>query len=107
MRKLTRLAALGVLIASIGLLLPFEANAEKVSISGRHTRAEIAQKCAAVGGDAIGVDNSSGDYSCFNPHKGTSVSCDEKGKCTGYVPRRSGISPRSIDDVLRRPLNNK
>jgi len=98
---------MGILIASIGLMLPFEANAEKVSIRGKHTRAEIAQKCAAVGGDALGVENKSGDYACFNPNKGTNVQCNEKGKCTGYVPRAGGTPPRNIDDVLRRPLNNK
>ena len=106
MSKLTRLAAMGMLIASMGLLLPFEANAKKVSISGTHSRAEIAQKCDAVGGVKNNTGGTSGSYGCENLDKGTSVTCNEKGKCTGWVPSKGGGVP-SIDDVLRRPLKNK
>jgi hypothetical protein len=110
MRKLTRLAAMGTLIASTALPLPFEANAKKVSISGTHTRAEIAQKCDAVGGVKSNTGGTSGGYGCENLDKGTSVNCNEQGQCTGWVPSKKGRDTRSINevfDVSRRPQINK
>ena len=78
------------LVAVVSILISFvvftdPALAKKVSIGGTHSIGEIKGKCAAIGG--LFDTNSSGGYSCANVGKGT-VSCDAKGKCTGWVPGR-------------------
>ena len=62
------------------------ASARVVQISGTHSKAEIGAKCAAAGG--ISEGGKGGGYGCFNGNKGTSVDCDAKGHCVGWVPGR-------------------
>jgi hypothetical protein len=63
-----------------------EALAKEVAIRGTHSRAEIARKCDAVGGFKDNTAGKSGGYGCWNFSKTTSVTCDAKGHCTGWVP---------------------
>ena len=63
-----------------------DGNARVIQISGTHSRGEIAAKCDAVGGEKGGTSAKHGGYTCDNFDKGTSVACNAKGHCTGYVP---------------------
>jgi hypothetical protein len=63
-----------------------ESLAKQIKIGGRHSRAEIAQKCDAIGGTKVGTGSKSGGYGCWNIKKDTQVECDSKGRCTGWVP---------------------
>lgn len=84
---LWNLIAAGAIVATT-LIAPSTAFAEKVDISGTHSRQEIADKCKAVGGVGVNTQGTSGGYGCENLDKGTSVNCDANGKCTGWVPGR-------------------
>jgi len=82
MSKLIRIATAA---AVIGFMIG-DASARTITISGTHTRSEIAGKCDAVGGVKVGTGASKGGFGCENLDKGTSVNCDAKGHCTGWVP---------------------
>ncbi len=83
MSKLIRIATA---IVAISFMIG-DANAKTIKIGGTHTRTEIAKKCDAVGGVKVGTGASKGSFGCENMDKGTSVSCDSKGRCTGWVPK--------------------
>ena|SRR6266849_2040664 len=72
--------------------------AKDVSISGTHSIGEIQQKCDAAGGDFAG-GLKGGGYGCMNGGKGTSIVCENNGKCKGSVPATT--KPGSIDNILR------
>ena len=82
MSKLLRIATA---IVAIGFLVG-DAGAKTVNIGGSHTRGEIGKKCDSVGGVKVGTGAKSGGFGCENLNKGTSVNCDAKGHCTGWVP---------------------
>lgn len=65
------------------ILLAGDAMARKVTISGRHSRAEIAGKCHAIGGARFATGSKSGSYGCFNARRDTTVECDSRGRGTG------------------------
>lgn len=75
-------------VAVLVLLAPVsEAVAKSVSISGKHTRGEIANKCFKHGGQFYGLSKKDGGgFGCINESKGTAVHCTSDGKCTGEVP---------------------
>jgi hypothetical protein len=66
-----------------------DATARSVSISGTHSRSEIAGKCSAAGGLSSSGPNG---YGCVNVDKGTGVNCDTKGHCNGWVPGVRGVN---------------
>lgn len=85
--KVLKQETLGVLI-SVPLMLAAtgETFAWEKQFSG--TRDQVRKACAQVGG----VINEGGNYtSCYNPNKGTGVSCGDDGKCGGGGP---GPMPR-------------
>ena len=73
-------------VATMALTAPSAAFAKTVNISGTHSRQEIATACKAVNGEANNTSGTSGSYGCDNLNKGTSVNCNAKGVCTGWVP---------------------
>ncbi len=69
------------------LALTFQLNAclaEKVNLSGTHSRGEIKRACKGVG---TYHSTEGGSYGCINGEKGTSIKCSSDGKCTGSVPQ--------------------
>ena len=62
-----------------------DGNAQAVHISGIQTRVEIKAKCEAAGGEYHSTGNKNG-FGCDNQSKDTSMTCDPKGHCIGYVP---------------------
>lgn len=100
---LWNLIAAGSIVAA-ALIAPSAAFAEKVSISGTHSREEIASKCKAVGGVGVNTQGTSGGYGCENLDKGTSVDCDAKGNCTGWVPGR--VAPGTRNNNFNVPQSN-
>jgi hypothetical protein len=97
---LWNLIAAGAIVATT-LIAPSAAFAEKVDISGKHSREEIAEKCKAVGGVGVNTKGTSGGYGCENLDKGTSVDCDANGKCTGWVPARVTPGTRKNFDAVQ------
>lgn len=102
----------GLLISAIALgALGLSCNgalAKKVSISGTHSAGQIEATCGNVGG--VYAQSRSG-YSCTKLCGATgtsncSVSCNNRGKCTGTVPRGSG-SPRTLAGILHPPSKLK
>jgi hypothetical protein len=77
--------AFGFAIISALALVGTPAAARTVTISGNHGAGEIQQKCEAAGGDFAG-GLKGGGYGCMNGAKGTSIVCDNNGKCKGSVP---------------------
>jgi hypothetical protein len=80
--------SLVALVAILGCFVLFTdpAVARRVTIGGTHSSGEIKAKCAAVNG--VFTSGSAG-YGCTNDSNGfTSVSCDAKGRCHGWVPGR-------------------
>jgi hypothetical protein len=78
--------------------------AERISISGTHSKSEIAKTCGKVDGDSFTVPN--GGYGCANGCKDSSgeldvctVTCNKEGKCEGSVPDRR-VDEKDIRDVL-------
>ena len=86
MRRLT-IGSVLLSILAVMAIMATDADARRVTISGTHSRGEIKKACAAVDGICGGCNATSGKYSCDNLNKGTSVTCDPQGHCTGYVPR--------------------
>ncbi len=75
-------------VVLLAVSIPLSASyARTFSLSGKHSRAEIASKCDAAGGVKSNTSGKSGKYSCNNLDKGTSVDCNANGKCTGTVPQ--------------------
>jgi len=72
--------------------------ATKVNISGTWSRSQIKKDCDAVGGAY--ADLGKNGYLCDNG--GNHVSCNNRGKCTGYNPRQSH-PPHTIGGILRPP----
>lgn len=82
--------------------------AERVSISGTHSKSEIGKTCDKVGGDSFTVPG--GGYGCANSCKDSSgqldvctVTCNKSGKCEGSVPDRR-VHERDMPDVLNNTL---
>jgi hypothetical protein len=90
--------AFGFAIVSTLVLLGTPATAKNVVISGNHGIGEIQQKCDAAGGVFQG-GLKGGGYGCTNFDNGVVVTCTNKGKCSGAVPRK--VPPGSIVDILR------
>jgi len=76
-------ALVAILVSFVAFMDP--ALAKRVSVGGTHSSGELKAKCAAIGG--VFTQESWGGSSCINSSKGTSVNCDAKGRCWGYVPR--------------------
>ena len=94
--KLTFLAA--ALAALFFATVVEPAFAQIVSISGTHSRAEIKSKCDAAGGDyheEHGSQGQSTGYYCGAP-SGNGVSCDNKGKCEGFVNAQTTPPPGPV-----------
>lgn len=94
---------LAALILVAGMIGPFagEALARTVTISGRHSQAEIKSTCkAAEGSFSPNTVNPPGGYACDNVAKGTSVTCDSKGHCTGTVPRQAPGGLQTVGGLL-------
>jgi hypothetical protein len=79
--------------------------AERVSISGTHSKSEIGKTCDKVGGDSFTVPG--GGYGCANSCKDSSgqldvctVTCNKGGKCEGSVPDRR-VHEKDMVDVLK------
>jgi hypothetical protein len=75
-----------------------------VTIGGKHSSAEIKQKCGEAGGRYFEGDYT---YGCVNDTKGTEVICDKgNGKCHGYVPIMKGLGGANraapgVSEILR------
>ena len=82
MSKLLKISTVAVVV----VFMVSDVYAKTVSIGGTHSRAEIGKKCDAVGGVKVGTGAKSGGFGCENLDKGTSVNCNSKGQCTGWVP---------------------
>lgn len=95
----TKLHSLAVIVA-FGTLafLANAASARAVQIGGTHSKAEIGAKCATTGG--MTEHGKGGGYGCFNQNKGTSVDCDAKGHCVGWVPGRVGPGGSRVGNIL-------
>jgi hypothetical protein len=96
MRKLPAFA-FGFVIFGTLALPTIPTLAKPVPISGTHGAGEIEQKCEGVGVFSGGLKG--GGYACNNLDKGTSVICNNNGKCTGNVPRT--MKGGSIDTIMR------
>lgn len=80
--------------------------AKKVSISGTHSAGQISSTCAKIGGAGGTFSQTSNGYQCVNQNNGILVSCNNKGKCSGDIPR-SGRSPHTLGGILYQPSGNK
>jgi len=83
---------------AVAILASTSAVAKRVSISGTWSRSQIKKDCDAVG--ASYVDDGKNGYSCIN--LGTDVTCTNRGKCTGWVPRQRN-PPHTIGGILHPP----
>ena len=92
-QTMSRAAAAVIFALASSTILVEEASATTVSISGTHSKGEIKKACGAVGGMSIEGQGGVG-YGCFNPNKNTTVACNNKGVCTGYVPHQTPGTPR-------------
>jgi|GEM_PF-4173725 len=84
--------------AVVGFASP--AFAERVRLSGTHTKDEVNKACddLANGVKVAGPDGKG--YGCYNEDNGVMVACTDKGECIGFIPREQ-IPPESrIDDFL-------
>jgi hypothetical protein len=74
--------------------------AERVVLSGTHSKAEVKTACDGVGGINTAGYNGKG-YGCYNPNNGVMVGCSDGGVCTGYIPaKRTKVSHSNILDFL-------
>lgn len=85
--------------AVVGFASP--AFAERVVLSGTHTKDEVNKACDGLAnGIKVAGPNGKG-YGCYNEDNGVLVACSDNGVCTGYIPREQ-IPPESrIDDFLK------
>lgn len=89
-----------VLVAVAGMVGLFadEALAEKtISLSNKHSRADIKAHCDAAGGDM--ADYKGGGYGC-NVLGGGVVNCNKKGKCVGSTSRQVPGGGRTVGGLL-------
>jgi hypothetical protein len=85
-------------VIAAAVLAPTGAFATKISISGTWSRSQIKKDCNAVGGAYL--DLGKNGYLCDK--SGNHVSCNNRGKCTGYNPRQGNPS-HTIGGILRSP----
>jgi hypothetical protein len=84
--------------AVVGFASP--AFAERVRLSGTHTKDEVHKACDGLA-NGIKTSGPNGEgYGCYNEDNGVLVACTDKGECIGFIPREH-IPPESrIDDFL-------
>jgi len=84
----------------IGVIVPTGASARHVfTLSGTYSRAQVKKDCDAVGGV---YQSDKGGYFCGSVTNGNSVNCNNRGKCTGSIPRQ-GRPRRTISGILHSP----
>jgi hypothetical protein len=84
----------------VSIVAATDASARHVfTLSGTYSRSQVKKDCDAAGG-AYQIDG--GGYFCVNPSNGNSVNCNNRGKCTGSIPRQSK-PPRTIGGILHPP----
>lgn len=72
-----------------------------VTLSGTYSRSQVKKDCDAAGGAYI--DSGGAGYACFSQSgNGNVVNCNNRGKCTGSIPRQ-GKPPRTIGGILHPP----
>ena len=72
-----------------------------VTLSGTYSRGQVKKDCDAAGGAYI--DSGGAGYACFSQSgNGNVVDCNNRGKCTGSIPRQSH-PPHTIGEILRPP----
>jgi hypothetical protein len=69
-----------------------EASALVFDIAGTHGRDVVKSACSMAGGH---YTSGAGGYDCMYK-SGASMTCDNKGKCTGYTTRAAGDSPHQV-----------
>jgi len=77
------------------------ASAKEVSISGKHSQADVRAACKAsadAGNDSVSFETGKG-YGCINKTAGTQVTCNWDGKCEGDVPGRTAPPGNRFDNV--------
>lgn len=90
--------AVSALLATI--VVPTSASARHVfTLSGTYSRSQVKKDCDAVGGV---YQSDSGGYFCASTSNGNSVNCNNRGKCTGSIPRQ-GRPPRTLGGLLHPP----
>lgn len=87
MRKISIAMAVPALFAAI--IVSTSASARQIStLSGTISRSQVKKDCSANGGAYI--DWGKNGYSCYSTSgNGNVVDCNNRGKCTGSVPRQS------------------
>jgi hypothetical protein len=92
--------AIAVPALFVAIAVPTSASARHIiTLSGTYSRSQVKKDCDAVGG--VYQSDSSG-YFCASTSNGNSVNCNNRGKCTGSIPRQSRPS-RTIGGILHPP----
>ena len=77
--------------------------AERVNISGTHSKDEIKQACAGLDSGFMIEGPGGKGYGCYNEKNGVLVTCDPEGECTGFIPEKRKMPTDSkILDFLTR-----
>jgi hypothetical protein len=89
--------------AMVSVSTSASAKPQQVTLSGTFSRSQVKKDCAAVGGHYD--DEHSYGYGCL-ANNGNIVNCNNRGKCTGSIPRQSN-PPHTISGILHPPSGVK
>lgn len=74
--------------------------AERVSLSGKHSKDEVKKACDGVGGFSVEGAGGKG-YGCYNENTGVLVACNDDGDCMGFIPEQRKMTGNSkIPELL-------
>lgn len=76
------------LLAGLVVLNASPAFAERVIISGKHSKDEIKQACAGLDSGFMVAGPGGKGYGCYNEKNGVLVTCDDGGECIGWIPEK-------------------
>jgi hypothetical protein len=74
--------------------------AERVQLSGKHSKDDVYKACDGVGGFKLEGAGGKG-YGCYNESTGVLVACTDGGDCMGFIPEQKRMTSESkIPELL-------